>query len=326
MFSKILLALSPIVSAMAPVCSSSLPPNLTVFASMMNKDSLRNLEIPESEGKKVDPESIAYDQAVRVMSFNIRSDDNLQPDENSILKWADRKKRVASMIRFHRADLIGLQEPCRTQLDDLKKELLEYRCFDGVEIGTVHDSIFFRKSRFDLIDSGTFFLSQTPEIPSIGWDAKFVRAASWVKLLDKKTKKQFYFFNTHFDYHSRTARDESARLLRKQVAALAGRSPFVVTGDFNFFPALGGKETYDLLIGPSDTRAFVDAQTVALFPHHGPTGTWSGFKEPGQPGIKPDCIFVAPEVEVYLHGVLSDTFDGQFPSDHLPVVSDIRIK
>ena len=276
---------------------------------------------------EIQPEKLHFDETLRVMSFNICCDDNIEHD------WTERKRKVASVIRFHKADLIGLQEPSRDQIDDLTKALPEFNLFAGVCLkdGLVgnHDSILFRKSRFDLLETGFFFLSPTPDQPGKGWNAKFPRGTAWVKLLDKKTQIPFFFFNTHFDYHSRIARDQSAQLLRHKVSEIAGAHPFVVVGDFNLFPELGGGETYKLLTDKSPTlegRPLIDAQKSALLPHHGPTGTWSGFKEAGQPGIKPDYIFVDAAVEVYQHGVLADSFDGQFPSDHLPVVADIALK
>ncbi len=257
----------------------------------------------------VETKEIHFDEAIRVMSFNILSDDN--PDH----PWEKRKQSVASMIRFHHADLIGLQEPSSEQLADLDQILHEYESFEGV-----HNPILFRKSRFQLTASGSFYLSTTPNQPSIGWDAKFPRTVSWVKFLDKKMGHEFFCFNTHLDYHGTAARHEGALLLKQKVAEIATNKPFVITGDFNLFPNLDGEKTHQIL-----TETFSDAIQSAQFPHHGPTGTWSGFKEAGQPGIRPDCIFVSPNVEVYLHGILSDTFDGRFPSDHLPVVADLAI-
>lgn len=279
-----------------------------------SKISLTSLfDSPERE----DPH---FEDSIRVVSFNVRSDDD--PEH----AWCDRKQKVASILRFHHADLVGLQEPCEKQLKDLVFFLSEFEMYGGVCLKEgAHDPIFFRKSRFQLLKSGYFYLSQTPDFPSKGWDAKYTRATCWVKLLDKRTRKQFYFFNTHFDYHGRTARDESAYLLKKKIQEIAGKDPFVLTGDFNLFPTLGGEATYQILTESKGSATLIDAQRASQHPHHGPTGTWSGFKEAGQPGIKPDYIFVAPQVDVYLHGILADTFDGQFPSDHLPVLADVFI-
>jgi endonuclease/exonuclease/phosphatase family metal-dependent hydrolase len=292
--------------------------NLLSFMNTVQKD-------------KTDKEKAALlesEDTFRIMSFNIRLKDKKDEKKNS---WAARKESVASMIRFHHMDIIGIQEPLKQQLKDLNKILPEYEYFGlGLENGKdkgITNAIFYRKSRFEVMDENIFYLSPTPDKPSKGWDAMFHRGVSWVKLRDKKTLKIFFFFNTHFDYHSQWARDESAYLIREKIDEIVGKNPFILTGDFNLFPELDGEETYNILIGKDkkDGKILHDAQYKAAFPHHGPTGTWSGFKEAGQPGIKPDYIFVDDFVKVVSHGVLADNFDGKFPSDHLPVISEIKL-
>ena len=268
-------------------------------------------------------------EVFRAMSFNVlwqnESTDSLCP-----CSWNQRKEQVASMIRFHKADIIGLQEPLDTQIQDLIDLLPDYDFYgigweDGQSKGPI-DAILWKKSRFTRKEEGYFFLSPTPDTPSKGWNAKFPRGVTWVKVKDKKTGKYCYIFNTHFDYHSEEARHESASLLRMQIEKIAKGECFVVTGDFNLFPEMGAEETYGILTSSEHPgSSLIDAKNKALFPHHGPTGTWSGFKEAGQPGVKPDFIFVSERIGVMIHGVLSDCFDGLFPSDHLPVVADLFI-
>lgn len=262
---------------------------------------------------------------IRVMSFNIYYKDCEDQKPQECL-WEFRKEKVASMIRFHHMDLIGLQEPTVDQLNDLIDLLPEYEwvgigLHDGKDSGPI-DAILYLKDRFKKIENSHFYLSPTPEILSKGWEAKFIRGVTWAKFRDLKTNQSFYLFNTHFDYHSILARNNSARLLRDKVLEISKKSPFIITGDFNIFPNLGGEETYKLL---TDDNFLIDAQYKAKFPHHGPTGSWSGFKEAGQPGVKPDYIFVNDRINVRSHGILADTFDGFFPSDHMPVVSEIEI-
>lgn len=262
---------------------------------------------------------------IKVMSFNIHLKD-IEDNETFEHLWKFRKEKVASIIQFHHIDLIGLQEPTKEQLDDLINILPEYGwygigLYDGKDQGPI-DAIVFLKERFEIIECSHFYLSPTPEILSKGWNAKFIRGATWAKLKDLKTNQTFYFFNTHFEYHSLLARNKSAQLLRDQVSRIAKNSPFVITGDFNIFPNLGGDETYKVL---TRDNFLIDAQFKTKSPHHGPTGTWSGFKEAGQPGIKPDYIFVNKKINVRSHGILADNFDGKFPSDHMPVVSEIEI-
>ncbi len=277
-------------------------------------------------------ESIATleESLMRVMSFNVRCDEEKEEFETL---WDQRKNQVASVIRFHRVDIAGLQEPFQNQMEDLKATLSDY---DWVGVGLNNgkdsgpmDAILYLKSRFEVKESGNFYLSTTPLVPSIGWDAKFPRGVTWAKFYDKKSDKTFYVFNTHFDYHGKMSRDESAYLLRGKISQIAKDIPFIVTGDFNLFPDLGGEETYRILTqgNEEEGKLLIDAQHIAKYPHHGPTGSWSGFKEAGQPGVKPDYIFVGESLDVITHGILADCFDeGKFPSDHLPIVADIQLK
>ena len=133
---------------------------------------------------------------MRVMSFNIRLNDT---DENyGEQKWELRKKNIASIIRFHHMDIIGLQEPFIEQVHDLELLLPEFVWYGtGVEAGKEKgpiDAIFFRRSGFNLLKKSFFYLSPTPCKPSIGWDAKFKRGVCWVKLREKNNKKSFFFF------------------------------------------------------------------------------------------------------------------------------------
>ncbi len=269
--------------------------------------------------------SCGFKQAFRVMSFNVRSDEG-----DSRYHWGLRKRHVLTTILANLPDLIGLQEPLKNQVRDLQEGLADFGRFsvglnDACEEG-MHNPVLFRKTRFIPLDFGLFYLSETPQIPSRSWNSRFFRGVTWAKLFDKVCSKPFFLFNTHFDYHSRLARDESSMLLREKIGSIAQDRPFVVTGDFNLFPQLGGDSTYRLLTEDSISgRPLVDAQKVSLFPHRGPTGSWSGFKEAGQPGIKPDYVFVDRQIRVYSHAIVADTFEGRFPSDHLPVFADLSI-
>jgi endonuclease/exonuclease/phosphatase family metal-dependent hydrolase len=116
----------------------------------------------------------------------------------------------------------------------------------------------------------------------------------------------------------------SAKLLIRKIAEIAGDSPVVLTGDFN---CRESSPPYEVLTtgDGNPEHALADAMKVSIHGHHGPTGTHSGFERPGTPGHRIDFIFVKNGVEVLQHGILSDTFDGRFPSDHLPVFAEISI-
>lgn len=265
---------------------------------------------------------------VRVMTFNIRYD---EPRDNANA-WPNRKELVASMIRFHNADLIGVQEALKRQIDDLDKLLPEYAWVgvgrgDGKAAGE-YSAIFYRKARFKILASSTFWLSETPTVPSSGWDASYPRIVTWAKLQDNITRKSFFLFNTHFDHRGEIARRESARLLLNRVSQTAQDVPVVVTGDFNFVESSDG---YQILTGKTSGEsaaaksALRDARYISQQGHHGPTSTFNEFKAL-VPGSKIDYVFVKGSIRVVQHGVLSDTWDGRFPSDHLPVLAEIVIE
>ena len=176
------------------------------------------------------------------------------------------------------------------------------------------------------MDKGTFWLSQTPDTVSMGWDAACFRTVAWCRFKDDKTGKKFSHFNTHFDHRGEQARIESARLLLLKIREIAGEHPVVITGDFNTTP---DSEPYNILTNGSQenkSESLQDSRLISVYPHHGPTGSFSGFKQAGIPGQQIDFIFIKNGVRVIRHGILSDTFDGRFPSDHLPVLAEFVIK
>ncbi len=271
------------------------------------------------------PEEARY---VRVMTFNIRYDEP-RDKENA---WPNRKEMVASMIRFHQADLVGVQEALERQMTDLEKLLPDYAWVgvgraDG-KAGGEFSAIMYHKARFSRLESSTFWLSETPGVPSKGWDAAYPRVVTWVKLKDSTTGKLFFHFNTHFDHRGVLAREESARLLLKRINSIAGQLPVVVTGDFNFnessigYQILTGKTLQKEIRSQSSLR---DARYLSQHGHHGPTSTFNEFKAL-IPEMKIDYVLVKGTVRVLQHGALSDTWNGRFPSDHLPVLAEIVIE
>ena len=266
-------------------------------------------------------------QSIRVMTFNIR----LNTPDDGPNAWPYRKDIAASMIRFHKADIAGLQEALKDQVDDLTMFLPEFEWFgigrdDGAEAGEFM-AVFFRTDRFEVLGESTFWLSETPQSPGLGWDAACNRVVTWGKMKDKRTGKTFFIFNTHFDHMGEVARQESAKLLLKRIDEIAGDSPIVVTGDFNASP---DSEPYRILtkgLTNNPTMKLVDAEQISLHPYHGPDGTITRFQSANLPdNVTIDYIFIQNNVKVLLHGTLSDSFDGRFPSDHMPVLAEIILE
>src|SRR5690606_28711465 len=151
--------------------------------------------------------------------------------------------------------------------------------------------VLFRKDRFERIDAGSFWYSETPEEKeSKSWDAMFPRIASWCLLADKRTGKSFYFFNTHFDHVGKIARRKSAEILRHYADSLAADSPLIITGDFN---SRDSSAVYHHMVSGNVN----DAMDVSETAHYGPVNTASGFWVKPEPvRARIDYIFVNDRV------------------------------
>ena len=259
-------------------------------------------------------------QKIVAATFNIR----LQTDADTGNLWVQRAPIVSSLIRFHEFDIFGTQEGFRNQLTDIKKNLPEYDFYgagrdDGKEAGE-HSAIFFRKERFMLIKAGDFWLSETPDQPSKGWDATCCnRICSWVYLTDKQTGKNFYFFSVHFDHQGNVARVESSKLILQRINSTAGNEPVIFVGDLN------GDHQSQWYRNIEASDILEDTYRQVNFPYAN-NGTFNGFgKTITGTGII-DHIFVTKHFLVRRWGILSDSYYGKFPSDHFPVVADVELK
>jgi endonuclease/exonuclease/phosphatase family metal-dependent hydrolase len=268
-------------------------------------------------------------QPMRVMSFNLRYN-NTGDGPNS---WPYRKAWVAQLIRFHDADVVGVQEALSGMLADLDTLLPEYARIgvgrtDGKMAGE-YSAILYKRDRLDVLEQQTFWLSPTPEVPgSKGWDAALERIATWGRFRDRATGCVYVHLNTHFDHIGEHARQESARLIRERLATIdAAGLPLVMTGDLNSRPT---SVAYRIFTRDTIANAFpplVDAMKASREGHYGPpSSTVSGFRGIGREGDIIDYVLVSPLVEVQKHGILPDSWDSRFPSDHLPVLSTLAIR
>ena len=260
---------------------------------------------------------------LRVMSFNLRYD----TPNDSANAWPNRKDWVASLVRFHGADVVGVQEALAHMLTDLDARLPGFARVgvgraDGRARGEF-SAIFYRSDRLTLLDSGTFWLSPTPEAPgSKGWDAAIERVATWARFRDRLTGCSHLQLNTHFDHIGEQARQESARLIRRRLAQLSGGLPIVMTGDLNSTPTSASYRilTRDTVAGA--TPPLSDAMLTSRSGHYGPTSSWTAFKAI-VPERRIDYVLVSAPVAVASHGILPDSWNGRFPSDHLPVLATL---
>jgi endonuclease/exonuclease/phosphatase family metal-dependent hydrolase len=258
---------------------------------------------------------------LRVMTFNLRLD--LASDGPNA--WPHRRDWVAALIRFHGADVVGVQEALAHMLTDLDTRLPGFARVgvgraDG-RSGGEFSAILYRTDRVELIDSGTFWLSPTPEVPgSKGWDTAIERVATWGRFRDRRTGCRYVHLNTHFDHIGEQARQESARLIRRRLAALSGGLPVIVTGDLNAEPTSAPYRVFTRDTIPGAIPPLRDAFAISRDGHYGPASSWTAFKAI-EPGRRIDYVLVSAPIAVLAHGILTDRWDDRFPSDHLPVVA-----
>lgn len=258
---------------------------------------------------------------VNIMSFNIRYDN----PEDSLDNWKYRKDRVANAIRFYEVDILGTQEVLHNQLEDLKQCLPEYGVVgvgreDGIEKGE-YSALWYKRDHFELLDSGYFWLSETPEVAgSKGWDGACERVASWAKLKDKISGKEYFTLNTHLDHIGVVARREGISLILDRVNKLSDGLPVIVTGDFNSEPE---SDVIKYITNPTNPKHLTDARQSSPIVY-GPSWSFHNFGSiPYDKRPLIDYIFVH-NVKVLRYGVLAETENDSFLSDHAPVLVTVK--
>ena len=265
---------------------------------------------------------------IKVMSFNIRYG-AANDGENS---WKHRDYLVLEIIQNYGPDLIGYQEALKFQVDFLKQNLKGYG-FHGIgrDKGTEEGEyvpVMWKMDRFELVDSGHFWLSETPEIPgSVSWDSSLTRMLSWVVLRDKKAvgyQKELVFANTHFDHRGNQARLESAKLIRQRAEEIMNDIPIILTGDFNTTEDLAPYAALCKAEG-FNGKPLVDAFRVIhpeVSDNERSFGAWVGRRD----GKRIDWILHTDDF-VTLNAAINYTQDaGRYPSDHYPVEAIVRLK
>lgn len=262
---------------------------------------------------------------VRVMSFNIR----FGTANDGANHWDKRKDFLVETINTFAPDLLGTQETLASQRDFLAEKLKGFEAFaagrdDGKEKGEMA-ALLFRTARFTKTAGGHFWLGESPDtVGNKGWDAALPRIATWVKLSDRTDPmgKPILFLNTHFDHMGKTARAESARLIRKTLVELGAGCRLIVTGDFN---AGEGSDPYKALFAAGDKPSpLVDTFRVALPSKTESEGTFNGFKPTAVSGPRIDWIGCSRDWDVRLAGIDRTVKDGRVPSDHFPVTAVLR--
>lgn len=261
---------------------------------------------------------ISSAQNLKLMTYNIRYD-NPNDGENA---WPNRKEYLFSQLAFYEPDVLGIQEALPHQVTEMASALSSDNYVgtarDGIGKGE-SSNIFYKKERFELLQHNTFWLSETPEKISKGWDAVLNRVCTYVLLKDKKSKKTFWVFNTHLDHMGELARTNSIQLILSRIKTLNTKNyPVFFMGDFNSEP------TEERIINLK--KEMMDSKDVSEEKPFGPIGTFNAFQH-NQPVIKRiDYIFISKksDLKVVKYAIISDSNDLKYPSDHLPVYAEIR--
>ncbi|MBL9202186.1 MAG: endonuclease/exonuclease/phosphatase family protein [Opitutaceae bacterium] len=269
---------------------------------------------------------VAADSApLRVMSCNVR----LSAANDGEDAWPKRREFLLETIARYAPDLIGFQEVLEDQHDAIVERMTGYG-FSGVARNDGKRSgewsnVGFRKDRFELLDSATFWLSEQPEVPgSKSWDAAITRICTWVQLREKTTGREFYFANTHFDHRGVVARVEAARLISARLSQLASGGPMILTGDFN---VTEDTPPYATLVRPETPGAikWIDAFRV-VHPTRSPDeASFHGFNGTTK-GSRIDFVFHTAHFSPLGAAINRSQKEGRYPSDHYPVTAELRFR
>jgi endonuclease/exonuclease/phosphatase family metal-dependent hydrolase len=257
---------------------------------------------------------------LRVMSFNLRFDGA----GDGANDWVHRRELLVRTIQRFNPDLLGTQEMLGNQPAFLRENLSGYAMIgvgreDGAAGGEVN-GIFLKRDRFEMIDSGTFWLSETPERPGIrGWDAACTRLMTFARLRDQRNEhRAFWFINTHWDHIGARARVESARLMRQWIAGHAREEPIIVAGDFNID---ADSEPHRILLASDLIDTYRRANPAAVENE----GTYHGFTGVAQPQ-RIDWIICTDHFAVEDATIDRSHDAGRYPSDHFPITAILEWK
>jgi len=279
--------------------------------------------------KRVARRSIRFTPApsgeVKVMTFNIRVDTIL----DGFHRWKQRKEMVVDTINSNAADVIGLQEAEMDQVQLIQYALPQYHNYAiGRKNGRTRGetcAIFFRKDRFMVLETGTFWFSDTPTVPGTkDWGNLWPRICSWVHLLDRTTRTGFYVYNVHMDNLSQNSREKSADLLADKIAARRTLDPFIVMGDFNMSADNPAMKHLQQVGYRADYTNTVDAWSSVHFMEP-KIGTRHGF-DGDTDGPMIDHIRLCNNIIPLEVNVDQRNYDGKYPSDHFPVTAKVLIR
>jgi endonuclease/exonuclease/phosphatase family metal-dependent hydrolase len=256
-------------------------------------------------------------QSLKAMTYNIR----LDVASDGINAWPLRKDFFASQIQFYEPDILGVQEAMPHQVEDLEQLLPQYKQVgmgrEGVGKGE-SSNIFYKKEMFKVLQTSTFWLSETPELISMGWDAACHRVCTYALFQEVKTNQLFWVFNTHLDHIGNQARTKGLELILSKIKQLNTKNQAVILmGDFNSEPH---EERIVAL-----KKMMNDSRDISMNKPFGPSGTFNNFEHNTAVTALIDYIFIAKKsnLKVKKYAILSDSKDLKYPSDHLPVYVEL---
>lgn len=269
---------------------------------------------------------------LRVMSFNIRFANPGHSEKAKENNWNDskfpRRERTIGVIKEHSPDLLGVQEARELQITDLKRALPDYEFYgigrDDGKLGGEFSGIFFRKSRFTQTAAGSFWLSPTPDKPGTTFSFnKLPRIASWVRLKDNQSHREFVLLNMHWDHQDPKAREQAATLVRERLGKIGGDLPLLVMGDLNSFEDTPAFKT---LVDAKDSTSRKLADSFReIHPNRSPKESsfneWRGKID----GSRIDFILHTSEFTPMAADIVRTSYDGHWPSDHYPVIATLRL-
>jgi len=282
-------------------------------------------------------------QRINVATYNIRNAN--AGDVTRGNGWKQRCPVVTQLIQFHDFDIFGSQEVFKSQLDDMLNAMPEYDYIgvgrdDGKEKGE-YSPVLYKKSKFKLLDSGHFWMSQVTDRPNKGWDAALPRICCWGKFKMKEGGKSFWLFNLHMDHIGVVARSESAKLILERIKSMCGKDPVILMGDFNVDQH---NEAYLLLNSSGVMKDVYDITGLK----YALNGTFNNFDPNLITDKRIDHIFVSKHFKAVKYGVLTDSYrsnvredsvvrstnfpkevslkssEARMPSDHFPVLTTLE--
>lgn len=267
--------------------------------------------------------------ALKIATYNIKA------ESASSLTWGKRLDAIGKIFAQYNFDIVGSQEPFLVQIKAILEKIGDEYAYTGTcttdDGKGLYDPIFYRKDRLQLIKSGVFWLSESPDISAPGFGSSEPRTCCWGKFKDQKTGKEFYCFNTHFEHTSAIGeaaalivRTKSSELVLKKIKEIANGFPVVLMGDFN---CNEDSEPYKMIIDNTilkDALRTVEVPINSLYPS---LNSYNPVSQLETNGLHIDHLFFTYEnSKAYTWKLLTDSYEGQYGSDHFPLLMEWNIE